>query len=99
MDGVQAPEFASMPMDEAIAADRAMAEDPDEKSRQQSGMLQNGRQLAHGDASSLSRGSELIHVSACRKDARGPEARGPEGSFLSGATIWMEQQIEEAPCR
>ncbi len=73
---------------------QAMAEDPDEKSRQQSGMLQNGRQLAHGDASSLSRGSELIHVSACRKDAR-----GPEGSFLSGATIWMEQQIEEAPCR
>lgn len=65
-----------------------------QKSRQQSGMLQNGRQLAHGDASSLSRDSELIHVSACRKDAR-----GPEGSFLSGATIWMEQQIEEAPCR
>lgn len=65
-----------------------------QKTRQQSGMLQNGRQLAHGDASSLSRGSELIHVSACRKDAR-----GPEGSFLSGATIWMEQQIEEAPCR
>lgn len=94
MEGVQAPEFASISMDEAIAADRAMAEDPDEKSRQQSGMLQNGRQLAHGDASSLSRGSELIHVSACRKDAR-----GPEGSFLSGATIWMEQQIEEAPCR
>ena len=65
-----------------------------QKSRQQSGMLQNGRQLAHGDASSLSGDSELIHVSACRKDAR-----GPEGSFLSGATIWMEQQIEEAPCR
>ncbi len=65
-----------------------------QKSRQQGGMLHNGRQLAHGDASSLSRDSELIHVSACRKDAR-----GPEGSFLSGATIWMEQQIKEAPCR
>ena len=29
VDGVQAPEFASMPMDEAIAADKAMADDPD----------------------------------------------------------------------
>ena len=29
VDGVQAPEFASMPMDEAIAADKAMAEAPD----------------------------------------------------------------------
>lgn len=29
VDGVQAPELASMPMDEAIAADKAMAEDPD----------------------------------------------------------------------
>ncbi|MEE8681205.1 MAG: hypothetical protein SOH69_05035 [Olsenella sp.] len=29
MDSVQAPEFASMPMDEAIAVDKAMAEDPD----------------------------------------------------------------------
>ena len=28
VDGVQAPEFASMPMDEAIAADKAMAEEP-----------------------------------------------------------------------
>lgn len=29
VDGVQAPEVASMPMDEAIAADKAMAEDSD----------------------------------------------------------------------
>lgn len=28
VDGVQAPEFASMPMDEAIAVDKAMAEEP-----------------------------------------------------------------------
>lgn len=94
VDGVQAPEFASMPMDEAILRTRQWQKTRMQKSRQQSGMLQNGRQLAHGDASSLSRDSELIHVSACRKDAR-----GPEGSFLSGATIWMEQQIEEATCR
>ena len=94
VDGVQAPEFASMPMDEAILRTRQWQKTQMQKSRQQSGMLQNGRQLAHGDASSLSRDSELIHVSACRKDAR-----GPEGSFLSGAAIWMEQQIEEATCR
>lgn len=94
VDGVQLLSSHRCPWMRRLRRTRQWQKTRMQKSRQQSGMLQNGRQLAHGDASSLSGDSELIHVSACRKDAR-----GPEGSFLSGATIWMEQQIEEAPCR